>query len=475
MKAFNVVFKNTAFLFSADVISRLLSFSLFLVIARTLGKTGLGDYSFIFAFTGLFWVFNDLGISTLFVREAAKDLKKADYLFKNVLSIKILLVTLVALATIIGANFTSVSANLALPIYVVALAVFFQSFKDLSFSVFQAHQRMLFVGIARSLEMLLLVVLGILALLAGYGLLGLAFAFLISYFLIFVLSAFAVRKLITIRFGFDFDFQKKFVKSSMPFWFTGLFIAIYFRIDTVMIAFFRGSAETGLYNASYRLLDALYFVPAAVINAIFPAMSRLYVENKAVLRSLYRKFFYYLLAIALPMGVGVTLLAERLILFIYGSEFSGSNIALQVLIWALVAVFLSSITGHLLNAVHKQLLFTLTTAFAAALNIGLNLFFIPYWGYMGAAASTLITELVVLLGLLYFARKNSYSFNIFKLLLKPLAATVVMSLVILLTLQLHVLIILPVAAITYFAALFLIKGIENEEVILIKSYLKQFI
>jgi len=211
---------------------------------------------------------------------------------------------------------------------------------------------MLFIGVARVLEMLLIVSIGIFALLSGYGILGLAFAFLTAYFFIFVLSGFAVTRFTNIAFGLDFGFQKNFLKRSWPFWFTGIFLAIYFRIDTVMISLMRGSAETGLYNASYRLLDALYFIPAAVIGAIFPAMSQLHVSSKAVLQKLYRKSFYYLFVIALPMGIGATILADRLLFFIYGTEFSGAGIALQILIWAEVAIFLSSLTGHLLN--HAQ-------------------------------------------------------------------------------------------------------------------------
>lgn len=471
MRVFSV-FENIGFLFVSDVISRLLSFALFLAIAHTLGKAGLGDYSFIFAFVGLFVVFNDLGIQVLFVREAARDLSKTSYILKNILTLKVLLGLIVAFLTAAAVNFASVSTEVALSVYVVAFATFFFSIKTIFLAVFYAHEKMLFAAFAGVLEMLLAVVLGLLAILAGYGLFGLSLAFLVSYFVVFVVSLVAVRRLTPVSLGFDFGFQGRFVKSSLPFWFSGLFIAIYFRIDTVMISFIRGSAETGLYNASYRLLDALYFIPSAVIAAVFPAMSRLNATNKPALLSLYRKSFYYLLALALPIGVGVTMLAERLTLFIFGSGFSGTHIALQILIWALVAIFLSSLTGFLMNAVDKQMVFTLTTGFAAALNIALNLFFIRLWGYIGAAISTVITEFFVLASLLYFARKNSYSFSIFRTLLKPLMATAVMGAVILALLSLHVLLIVPIAALAYFVVLLILKGVEAEEFHLIGGYLK---
>ncbi|MBI2664047.1 flippase [Candidatus Woesearchaeota archaeon] len=465
------VFENIGFLFVSDIISRLLSFALFLAIAHTLGKSGLGDYSFIFAFIGLFVVFNDLGIQVLFVRDVAKDLKQTAHILSNALTMKLFLGIVVAVITAAAVNFSSVSGEVILSVYVVAFATFIFSIKTILMAVFYAHERMLFVSIAKVLEMFLAVVLGLAAVIAGYGLLGIAFAFLAAYSITLVVTLAAVRNIVPLQLGFDFAFQKQFLRDSMPFWFSSLFVAIYFRIDTVMLTFMQGSAATGLYNASYRLLDALYFIPSAIIGAVFPAMSRLYVSGMANLRVLYRKVFYYLFALALPMGVGVTLLAERLTFFIFGAEFSGSHVALQILIWALVAIFLSSLTGFLMNAINKQLTFTLITAAAAFINVALNLVFIPLWSFIGAAFTTVITEFFVLIALLYFARANDYSFSLFKTAVKPLLATAVMAAVIFLLLQFHLLVIIPAAALSYFVVLLLIKGIEPEELQLAKGYL----
>src|SRR3989338_2677950 len=96
---YSTVFRNTGFLFAADVFYRLLSFVLFLFIAYSLGASGLGDYSFIFAFAGLFIVVNDIGLSTLFVRETSRDLSKSSYFLGNVLFLKILFGILAAVLT----------------------------------------------------------------------------------------------------------------------------------------------------------------------------------------------------------------------------------------------------------------------------------------------------------------------------------------------------------------------------------------
>ena len=479
MRTFGRVFKNIGFLFFSDVITRLLSFVLFLVIVRVLGPEGLGDYAFIFAFAGIIFLINDLGVSTLFVREASRDLKGVDYHFKNILAMKLFFGLLAAVVTLIAVNlsgiFVDFSEGMVTAVYLAALALFFLGVKDLFLAVFQAFQRMLFIGFTRVIEMLLIVVLGTYALTSGYGLVGLTLAFLMSYFLVFVISVFACSRLIRIGVGFDFSFQKKFLKASWPFWLTGLFMTLSFRTDIIMVRLISGAAETGLYTSSLRLMEALYFIPLAVISAVFPAMSILYKTNRERLRNLYRKMFYYLLAIALPMGIGTMFLADRIMLFLYGNGFSGAGDVLRILIWAEVAMFLYAVSGYLLNAINRPLLFTATAAGATLLNVAINLILIPELGYVGAAIATVATSFFILAILLYFAGKSGYWFNVFRISVKPVVAAGVMALVLPVLQGLHLLLIVPVASVVYFTVLILLKGIEKDEVFLVRKYLNRFL
>ena len=474
MKTFGLIFKNMGFLFVSDVITRFLSLALFLVIARVLGQEGLGNYSFIFAFAGIFFVLSDLGISTFFLREGSRNPERIQRYFKNALALKLFFGFLTIVTSVIVINFVNVTGELRMAVYIATFSIFFWGIKELFLTVFQVRQQMFFIGVARVIEMLLIVSLGVYAV-KGHGLVGLTLAFLASHFFVFLISVFACARLIKISLGFDFDFQKNFLIASLPFWFTGLFITITFRTDTVMIQLIRGAAETGIYNSSFRIMEALYFIPLAVISAVFPVMSRLYKTNPSVLTRLYRKMFYYLLALGLPIGVGTMMLADRIILFLYGEQFSGAGTALQILIWAEVAIFLYAITGHLLNAINRQLLFTLTAGSAAILNVAINLLLIPKFGYIGATVATVITSSFTLVLLFYLAGKNGYSFNVLKISIKPVIAVAVMTLVLLALQDLHVLLIVLSSAITYFAVLLLINGVEEEELILVRRYVKRFI
>ncbi|MBC7109271.1 MAG: oligosaccharide flippase family protein, partial [Methanomassiliicoccales archaeon] len=83
--------KNAGWLFSAEVISKLLAYGVVVLLSRTLGPEGLGQYSFIFYYVGLLGIFSDLGVGYYLMREVARDRKKLNELLPGVLGLKIVL------------------------------------------------------------------------------------------------------------------------------------------------------------------------------------------------------------------------------------------------------------------------------------------------------------------------------------------------------------------------------------------------
>ncbi len=477
MALLNSIFKNFSMVFLSDLAGRVLFFFLILSIARFLGAEGLGYYSFVFAFVGLFVLFNDLGLSTLLVREVSRGHSSAQKYLSNILSIKIILGVLTFAASAIAIFVAEDRPFIIYAVLIASLAMFFSSMKDSFLSVFQSFERMTFIASIRAIESFLIVAFSIEALLLGYGILAITLVFLCIYFLTFVASLIAVRRIVELRLSADFAIWKRFLMQSSPFWLTGLFMAIYFRIDTVMLGMMRSYAETGIYNAAYRLLDALYIIPGAFIAVLYPVMSRLHITGRKLLEEVYRRAFSYLLITALPMAVGATFLAERIMAFVYGSNFSAdihsAAIGLQILIWAEVFIFLSSVSGHLLNSINRQLVFTITAASAAGANVLLNLYFISRWGYIGAALTTVMTEFGVLVSLFYLVRRGGYRIGFFKPFLKAVVASAVMVPVIYFLLWMHLIAIVAVSAAVYFLMIFVLKGFEKQDVDVVKGYLKK--
>jgi len=259
----------------------------------------------------------------------------------------------------------------------------------------------------------------------------------------------------------------------MPFWFTLLFFRVYTKTDTLMLAAMKGFAVTGWYNAASKLIEALSFFPNVIINAVFPAMSRFHRTSKELLKKLFQKTFYYLFVLSFPLTIGTSVLAHRFIFFIYKDQFIKAGTILQILIWAVLFLFVNQSMGYLLNAINKQKYFTIANGVCAFANITLNFALIPKFSYIGAAIATVITQVINFSLLYYFTLINGYKIDLIKTTFRPIIAGIIMGVSILYLNFLHILIVVPIAIILYFLALTLIGGFGKEEFDLVKSLIKR--
>ena len=279
---------------------------------------------------------------------------------------------------------------------------------------------------------------------------------------------FALRHFVKFRLEFDFKFWKFLFISSLPFWFILVFRFINFRIDTIMLTFMKSYTDTGVYNAAYKIIDAMIVIPAIIVGALFPTMSKLFRKSRNSLQIVFKKVFFYLFALVLPICVGITLLADRIILFVYKEQFFDSVIALQILVWTLIFLFLNYLMGYLLNSIDRQKSFIIVTFTAAIVNISLNFALIPAYSYIGSSVATVITELFSFALLYYFSRKNNYKINLFSAIWRPLIAVIAMTVFLTMFKNLHIIILIPLCMLVYFAFLFFVKALGKEELDLLR-------
>ncbi len=466
--------KNTVFISFGEIGTRILSFLLVVAIARYLGDIGLGAFAFAFAFTDLLLNFVDLGVPMYITREIAKNKQSASAYLSNVLGLRLSIFPLmlligVAATFIIRASTTETRLVIILATAGTALSFLTDPFR----MVFLANERGAYYSALIIFERFMFTAAGLVLLLKGYGLVPVLITFVIAQFVSLLTTSYVVRKKFA-DFGLKFDrqFILSIVRNSLPFGIANFLRMIYQRLDTLLISAFAGFAATGWYGAAYRITESLRFIPLVVVNAVFPAMSRLHMQSKEHVKALYEKTFYYMLIAAVPMAVGLNMVAGRVILFFYGAQFSPSTIALQLLVIAEALLFIHYIMGFLLGAVGKQHLFTIVTAAYAAANAVLNLILIPRYSYIGAGVVAVITQAIAVITLYCLCTKNGYGLNLPKLIFKPAVAAAAMAAALVALKNVHLLAAIPAAAAVYVATLFIIKGVGKEEVQLIKRMVR---
>lgn len=456
--------KNTAALFAAQFVVSILSLVLTIFIARSLGDVIFGKYSFALAFTAIFAVFSDLGYNTLLIREVARDKSQAGKYLNNVLSMRALLSLVIFALIVITTNVMGYPADTKNAVYLFGIYTLIVSFSAVFKVTFRAFEKMEYEAGITIFTNIVRVSLGLLVLFLGYGLIELALVFLLSGVFDFLFSfLICERRFVKPKLELDFEFWKSTIKIALPIGMLSIFALIYIKIDTIMLSMMKGDAVVGWYNAAYGLVLAFKPIPQLFMNALFPLMSGYFVSSKDALKKVYEKSFKYLFILGLPLAVGMTLLADSFILLFYGQQFNPSIIALQILAWETLLLFICMPVDFMLVSMDKQNQMAIVAGGCALLNIILNLILIPHFSYIGAGVATIVTE-TILFGLyFYLVSKYVSILPLHKIIAKPLIACFTMALFIHFCSAINLAALIIAAAVLYFVVLYLIKGFTEED------------
>jgi len=409
MSIFKKTAKNAGVLFTSNIISKLLNFFYTIFMARYLGSGFFGELSFALAFALIFGVLDDLGLQPLSVREIARNKSLTEKYFANITVIKIILGLITFSLIIIAARLLHYSFGKTILIYLISLSVLINSFNNMFYSIYQAHEKMRYMGIGNILNSFLMFFGVAIFIYLKLTVVSFAYIYLFSAILVFMFNLFITTKKfakLTIKLELDFKFCKNLLKNALPFGLISIFVIIYFKIDSVMLGIMKTAQAVGYYNAAYRLIDVFTALfPAVIFSAIFPVMSR-YLGFHDKLKKIYIFSFKLSFFIGAAVSIATMFLAKYIILIIYGFGYNESSMPLKILVWAFFLICLSSVTSGLLSSVNKQKIVTVGAGMGAFVNVGLNFFLIPYYSLNGSAIATVITELFMLI--LYISQASKF-------------------------------------------------------------------
>ncbi len=450
-------------------------FSLFLVIyvTRILGPTGYGEYATAIAFVSLFLIISDLGISAIVVRDVARDKSLVNKYIHNFLSIKIILALILAMLGAIIATLLPEYHDIRFYIYIAAVASIFNLVAGVFNAGFQAFEKMEYSLYSNLVSSILYFVLGLGFVLHGYGVMGLIAARLISNFGLLIINIALSSKYIT-KIGIEADllFWKKLILDGMPFALLGVFVTIYGYTDILMLSIMKSTEVVGWYSAPYQLVMALSMIPIAYTAAVFPVFSKLSASYRDTMRYAYEKSFKHLFIIAFPIGVGTTILADRIIYTIYGSGFTNSIVVMKILIWTVIFNFMTMLFGTILNSSNKERVATFCIGISTFFNVGLNFLLIPGLSLVGASIASVVSGGVSLILLFYYVSKYLYKLKIFDIIMKVIFASIVMALSIIYINLDNLFLSVIEGAVVYFICLYIIKGFTEDDLRLIKSIVR---
>lgn len=188
---------------------------------------------------------------------------------------------------------------------------------------------------------------------------------------------------------------------------TTLATDLYNQIDVTMMGSMCSDADIGYYMYAIKLIRILTAVSTAIAVTILPRMSQYYARKEfSEFKALFNKTYKIVMLMIPPCVIGVLLLSENIVLFVYGEKFMPTASIIEMVSPIVFIVAISYLCGSVvLTAVNREKYLLYATTVGMTINIIMNVILIPRYAVLGAAFASVCSECAVLLVHGFFARK----------------------------------------------------------------------
>lgn len=213
-----------------------------------------------------------------------------------------------------------------------------------------------------------------------------------------ILNMINARRYIYFKRYSEYEFRKH-LKPMFLLFLTSFSIAVYTNTDATMLGFLKTDADVGYYNAAVRVKAILLSVVTSLGIVLLPRLSY-YIQHNMMneFNLALNKSVNFIMLMALPIATFFALFAKETILILAGNAYMEAVLPLQIIMFTIIFIGITNILGiQILLPLKRDGALLVSVLGGAIINIGLNLFFIPKLGATGAAISTTLAELVVLI------------------------------------------------------------------------------
>jgi O-antigen/teichoic acid export membrane protein len=425
-----LITRNTGVVAAGDALSKLASIAFYVVMARELGKHGLGDFMFALSIV-LFIELAEFGTSTIVMREVARSSDESDGIYWGSLVVKLLVGALGA-AVAVGVSLVGGYAGA-----VVAAVVLLSAAKvaELGMKNEQAVLRGLEdtspVALSQIVQRFSTAAVGIVAMLAfGAGVVVVSAIYIGGTLLALAYVAWALeRRRARPPVRVSRSQLMPVLRMSLPFGLSAIAITLFGRIDAAMLSFMKGNVDVGVYGAAYRVFDGTLFLSWAFGLALLPSFARLDRDTIPTIGAALEAGAKVVTVVLFPIGAVMALFARPVILLAYGHAFEAAVVPAQILGGAIALYGVFFVASNVLLAHDRQRdVIVMSTAVAVA-NIALNLALIPPLSARGAALAMTVSQAMLTAMAVAFTARVTGPLSLPRVAAGPVAGVAAMALV----------------------------------------------
>ncbi|WP_435156750.1 flippase [Haladaptatus sp. DFWS20] len=304
----------------------------------------------------------------------------------------------------------------------------------------------------------------------GIGIISPAFAYFGGAMMASIAAIYLLNRLMSLKGSVEWHFRELVIFSA-PLTVSMMMSILLTRTDTIMIGYFRSSTEVGLYSAAYPIAAGLQLVLSSFGFLYLPLASRLDAKGKRdETEAIYELTTKWIFIITFPAFAVFVLFSDDILQLFWGSGYSGAALSLSILS---IGFFSSAAAGRNRETISafgytKYIMYANTLAFVV--NMLLNLYLIPEFGYLGASISSALSFLLLNLfvyvvlstkfGVSPFSKYSIRTFISLPVLVLPPVA--ILSRIIQLP-SLFVILVLPILGIVSLITVAIVGGLQPED------------
>ncbi|WP_099239446.1 flippase [Synechococcus sp. BDU 130192] len=390
------ILSNISWLSFEYAVRMIIGFFMSAWMARYLGAAQLGTLNYAGAIIVLLHPLSKLGLDTLVIRSLVNFPQEKNKILGTVFWLKLVISSIISLGLIATGVYLFLGTDnteFSLIFLILSSSILFQAFEVVNFW-FSAQVQSKYIVAIKILVFIVVTLSKVALLILQVPLIY--FAWIIFGEAALEASGFVLvyqLKKCPFKLEWNTEIAKSLLHESWPLILSGLSIILYMKTDLVMLGSIVGEEAVGIYSSATKISEIWYFIPNIIIASVSPSIYAAKEKNKKQYYEKIKDLLSFLIRLSLMISLPILFTASPLILMIYGPEYFAAGTILKIHIWATLFVFMGTGTSPWFIAEKLSNYSFWITFSGALLNIILNIFLIPKYSGVGAAISTVISQL----------------------------------------------------------------------------------
>lgn len=398
--------KNFIYNLLLTISGYLFTFLTFPYVSRVLGVDNIGTFNFVDSIINYFILFSMLGVSTVGIREIAKNKNNKEELentFRDIFLLNFIF-TIIALIILVALIiFIPKFQNLSTLFYIGIIKLLFNFCLIEWF--FTGIENFKFITIRSTIIKLVYVILVFIFVKEKVDLKLYYFLTCLIICINAVFNWYYLLKFIKFQIiGFNY---KKYIRSVSIFGIYIILTSFYTTFNIVYLGFSTTEEEVGYYSTVTKLFAVLLSVYTAFTGVMMPRMTSLINDKKYnEFRENIAKSFNLLMLFSFPIIVFSIVFTKQIILFLFGEQYLGAVLPMQIVMPLLLVIGIEQILViQVLMPLKKDNVIMWNSLIGAVFGVFLNVIFVYYFQSIGSALVWLFCEILILVLSLAHAKK----------------------------------------------------------------------